>query len=319
MENILVTGGSGFIGSHLTQLLIKKNRKVTLLDDFSRGNKSYIEEITDKVKIIDGDIREKEVVKNTLKEIDIVIHLAAINGTKYFYEIPDRVLDVNIKGTFNIIEEAGKAGIKRFVFSSSSEVYGFPRSFPTKENHELQIMDPINPRFSYAGSKIAGELIVINFARKFGMEYGILRFHNVYGPKMGEEHVIPQFIKRLCFNQDFIVQGDGTQTRSFCYVSDAVEGTYLVSTKREAANQIFNIGNDQPTTINELINLLSEISNKKIKPKYDLNSKQLSGSTLKRQPDITRARKILGYEPKVNMKEGLEMTYNWYIDHFHRK
>jgi nucleoside-diphosphate-sugar epimerase len=146
-----------------------------------------------------------------------VYHLAAINGTKYFYEIPGKVLNVNVNGTINFVNWLQNSKVKRFFFSSSSEVYGFPKVFPTPETEELSIPDPTNPRFSYSSSKILGEIIVINFARTFGIDYSIGRIHNAYGPQMGFEHVMPEFIKRCVLNEEFTVQGDGAESRCFCF------------------------------------------------------------------------------------------------------
>ncbi len=315
-KNVLVTGGAGFIGSSLSEYFASKGYNVKILDDFSRGKISNIKSIKGKFEIIHGDIKDKKVLSDALKNIDVVLHLAAINGTRFFYEIPHKVLDVNITGTLEILKSVSTEGISRFVFSSSSEVYGYPKSFPTNEEHLLQIMNPINPRFSYAVSKIAGESMVINFAKQFGFDYTILRLHNIYGPKMGNEHVIPEFIRRQVSNEKFIVQGDGTQIRSFCFISDATVGIFLASTRKKGANQIFNIGNDNPTSINDLIKLLSKIVGKKIVPVYNTKSKQIEGSTLRRQPDISKAQKLLDYVPEVSLENGLKITYQWYENHF---
>jgi len=315
-KKILVTGGAGFIGSHLCELLIDEGFTVKVFDDLFRGNKSNLSSIQKSLEFECGDIKNKEDVSKAVKNVDIIVHLAAINGTRFFYEIPEKVLDVNVKGTLNILEAAANNNVKHVVFSSSSEVYGYPLSFPTNENHVLQIMDPLNSRFSYAGSKIVGELMVINFAKAFGFDYSILRFHNVYGPRMGHEHVFPEFIRRIIRNEDFVVQGDGTQTRSFCYISDAIKGIFYCLVKDAAKNQIFNIGNDKEISLNEVIDLLSKISGKEINPKYNIKSDQLTGSTLRRQPDISKARKLLGYEPEIELKKGLKKTFQWYENHY---
>jgi len=315
-KKILITGGAGFIGSFLSKFLLDNGFEVKIFDDLSRGNNSNLDSIKNEIEFTNGDIRNKQHVLKATKDIDSIIHLAAINGTRFFYEIPNTVLDVNVIGTLNVLEVSGELGIKHVVFSSSSEVYGFPHSFPTNENHVLQLMDPTNPRFSYAASKMVGESMVINYARKFGINYTILRFHNVYGPRMGHEHVFPEFIKRIVLNEEFKVQGNGLQTRSFCYISDVVKGIMLSMIKDEGKNQIFNIGNDKETTLKEVINLLGEISGKKIIPKYDESSTQLLGSTNRRQPDISKARKLLGYQPNVELREGLEKTYLWYENYY---
>lgn len=316
MERILVTGGSGFIGSHLCKLLIDKGHSIRILDNLFRGKASNIESIQDDIEFIQGDITDMNSLNGILENIDTVIHLAAINGTKFFYEIPHKVLSVNLMGTMNILNAAMNSGIKRFVFSSSSETYGYPQVFPTPESHLLQIMDIKNPRVSYSVSKIAGESLVINYAKQFGFDYTIMRYHNAYGPSMGNEHVITEFARRIINNEKFSVQGDGSQMRSFCYISDIVKGTYLASILDKGANEIFNIGNDKISTINQLIDLLGKISGKTVTPIYDTSSEHMIGSTLKRQPDIEKARKLLGYEPQVSIEEGLELTFKWYENYY---
>ncbi len=316
LKRILVTGGSGFIGSHLCKLLVNEGYNIRIFDNLFRGKTTNIGSIKDNIEFIQGDITNKNSVENILEDIDTVIHLAAINGTKFFYEIPHKVLSVNIIGTINILNAAINSGVKRFVFSSSSETYGFPKTFPTNENHILQIMDIKNPRFSYSISKIAGESLVINYAKQFGFDYTILRYHNAYGPSMGNEHVITEFIRRVINNEKFTVQGNGSQMRSFCYISDIVKGTFLASIQDKGVNEIFNIGNDEISTINQLINLLEKISGKKIVPNYDTTSEHMIGSTLKRQPDIKKAKELLNYEPQVSIKEGLELTFRWYENYY---
>lgn len=177
-------------------------------------------------------IPQNELFKNLFKkipsEIDSVFHLDVINGTKFFYEIPEIVMDVNIKGVQNLLEFSRKRDVKDILFTSSSEVYGSPQVFPTPETENLSIPNPYNPRFSYSASKIIGELLCINFAKKYNFKHTIVRYHNIYDPDMGHEHVIPQFIRKLAKNEEFLVEGDGTETRSFCFIDDAISATLLV-------------------------------------------------------------------------------------------
>jgi len=304
--------GGGFIGSAVSEHLIKNGYDIKILDDFSRGKLSNLDSFRDHIELIQCDIRNYDELKDIINNNDIVFHFAAVNGTRFFYEVPDKVLDVNVNGIMNILKAVKNKKISRFVFSSSSEVYGYPKYFPTDENHVLQIMDVTNPRYSYAGSKIIGEIMLVNLAKKFGFDFTILRFHNIYGPKMGNEHVIPEFLRKVILNEKFTVQGNGEQERSFCYISDAVNGIYLAATKKEGVNEIFNIRNDVNSTINDVIKCIEEVTGNKISPKYELSSDQLKGSTNKRQPDIVKARTKLGYIPSVSLKEGIMKTYLWY-------
>ena len=312
MTKILVTGGTGFVGSNLILQLIDEKNEIISFDNNSRNSFSNEILLKNNVRLIDGDITNEDELKRIPRDIDVIYHLAAINGTKYFYEIPDKVLHVNLKGTLNLMEWCRTTNVKRIFFSSSSEVYGFPSIFPTPETFPLSIPDPTNPRFSYSSSKISGETIIINFSKSVGLDYTIGRLHNAYGPKMGFEHVIPEFIQKLVMNQKFLVNGDGTESRSFCYVSDIVKGIKLVTEKIEGKNEIFNIGNSTETTINQLINELEKIHGSKISPIY---TKFNNPGTKRRVPDLSKIKK-LGYAHDISLQNGLEKTYQWYYNHY---
>lgn len=309
MDKILVTGGAGFIGSHLIERLIKEGYEVKVLDNCFRGTREYLDEITENIVFIEGSVLDPKIIEESLRGVDTVFHLAAINGTRYFYEIPHKVLEVNVKGTLNILEALLNSDVQRIIYASSSEVYGYPKYFPTDESHELVIQDPKNPRFSYAGSKLIGEILSLNYAHAYGFEAVILRPHNIYGQRMGYEHVIPEFIKRLVLDEEFTIQGKGETARSFCFISDCVEGFFLAAVTKNATNQCFNIGNDEETRILDLAYMIASIAGKTIKP---VSVPLPEGGTTRRQPDISKAKKVLGYEPEVSLKEGLEITYRWY-------
>ena len=305
MPKILITGGAGFIGYNLVNSM-KKSHEVVVFDNEFRG--SFDKFTDEKIKFVKGDITKLSDWENIPSEIDSIFHLGAINGTKFFYEIPEKVLDVNVKGVQNLIEFCRKRDVKDILFSSSSEVYGYPQVFPTPETENLSIPNPYNPRFSYSASKIIGELLCINFARKYGFKHTIVRYHNIYGPNMGHEHVMPQFIRKLTKNEEFLVEGDGTETRSFCFIDDAIAGTLLVHDDNSNGERIFNIGNDAESSILDLINLLSEVSGKNINPKFKLKE---NAGTKRRKPDISKAKSV-GYIPKIALRDGLKITYDWY-------
>ena len=305
---ILVTGGGGFIGSYLVKELINNDHELIIFDSGFRVGFVNLENIKGNVTVVKGDVTKKEDWKNIPKDIELVYHLAAINGTKYFYEIPHEVLRINVQGTLNFFDWLKDTNVQRFFFASSSEVYGFPKIFPTPENELLTLPDPKNPRYSYSSSKIVGETLSINFAKSYGISYTIGRYHNVYGPRMGFEHVIPEFIRKCVKNEEFTVQGNGSETRSFCYISDAVIGTILITEHKDGRNDIFNIGNSQEVSIKQLIQVLEEIHSKKIIPKY-IPFK--NSGVNRRVPDISKIAQ-LGYRPEVSLKEGLRETYDWY-------
>lgn len=307
---ILVTGGLGFIGSNIVSALIHRDHAVTVFDDSSRGNLDNVRDFLDRIMLVEGDIRDKSAIRAACEGIEAIVHLAAIQGTENFYRIPHHVLDVNVNGVVNMLDTCAHTGARRFFFASSSEVYGTPDIFPTPESSALKIPDVLNPRYSYAGSKIIGELMTINYAKYYGFDYTIVRYHNVYGPAMGWQHVIPQFIARLEKGEEFTVQGDGEQRRAFCYVDDAVSASLQALLTDAGANQIFNIGNpEKEWTINELVELLCKISGKKIVQKHV----PFEGEGVRRRiPDIALAQELLGFNPKVQLEEGLRRTHDWY-------
>jgi nucleoside-diphosphate-sugar epimerase len=303
---VLVTGGRGFIGARLVRDLIAKAIEVRVVDDASRGGA----ELPTDVEVLNGDVRDQALVRAACQGVDAVAHLAAVQGTGNFYEIPDVVLDVNLRGVLNVAQACASEGVRRLVFSSSSEVYGIPVDFPTGESAPLIVPDPTNPRWSYGASKIAGELVVVHTAQRRGFEYVILRYHNVYGPAMGWDHVVPQFISRLLNNEEFTVQGDGSQRRAFCYVDDAVPPTAAALTAPEAANGIFNVGNPvEEHSINELVAALERVSGTTIRPRYVPFE---GAGTKRRLPDVSRAEEVLGLRPIFALEEGLRRTYDWY-------
>jgi nucleoside-diphosphate-sugar epimerase len=305
---VLVTGGRGFIGARLVLDLLAEGVDVRVLDDGSRGGA----ELPAEVDALDGDVRDPETVQAACRGVDAVLHLAAVQGTRNFYEFPDAVLDVNLRGVLNVAQGCAAEDVQRLVFSSSSEVYGIPSEFPTPESAPLVVPDPTNPRWSYAASKIAGELVVTHTARRHGFEYAILRYHNVYGPAMGWDHVIPEFISRLVRDEEFTVQGDGSQRRAFCYVDDAVAPTRAALTAQAAAGGTFNVGNPaEEHSINDLIALLEGVTGRTIHPRY-VPFEQ--AGTDRRVPDVSRAERALGLRPTITLEDGLRRTYDWYAE-----
>ena len=301
-KTFLVTGGTGFIGSNICQLLIKKNYKVRVFDNNSRGSIRKINSIKNKIKFIKGDIRNKELLNKAMKNTDAVIHLAYVNGTKYFYSKPVLILDIAVRGILNIIEGCLKNNIKELYLASSSEVYQTPNKVPTDEKEILKIPDIFNPRFSYGGGKILTELMGAHYGKKYFKKLIIFRPHNVYGPNMGNEHVIPEFIKRFKFlkGKKFKIQGSGNEIRSFIYIEDFLQAFNLLLNKGKHLN-IYNIGTSEKIKIKDLANKLA----KKFGKKITLNRTSLTkGSTKIRTPNINKIKK-LGFKAKFNLDKGL--------------
>ena len=197
MSSILVTGGSGFIGSGLVKALVRAGHRVRVLDDNSRGSPRRLAEVAEDIEFIACDIRDAAAVETAAKGMEEVHHLAFVNGTVFFYKQPDLVLDVGVRGMLNVVDACRKQNIGKLVLASSSEVYQTPPKIPTDESAPLSVPDVLNPRYSYSGGKLISELLAINFGRKHFERVLIFRPHNVYGPDMGFEHVIPQLASRL--------------------------------------------------------------------------------------------------------------------------
>lgn len=320
MSNILVTGGSGFIGSALVKRLVCEGHSVTVFDNNSRGSKAKLGDYINDVNFIEGDIRNADEVDKACKNIDTLFHLAFINGTRYFYEIPERVLEVGVKGAINTLDAAVKNNISRYILASSSEVYQEPTVIPTPETERIIVPDVTNPRYSYSGGKIISELLAINYARNGSFDAMIFRPHNIYGPDMGYEHVIPEFVCRMKnlsarSGQDsieFPIQGTGKETRAFCYIDDFIDGLILVMQKGRSG-EIYHIGNDKEEI--EILQLAEKIAASAGIGIRITHTELQKGGTPRRCPCIDKMR-TLGYEPRIVLDEGLSRTVGWYLKHY---
>jgi nucleoside-diphosphate-sugar epimerase len=317
-RRILVTGGSGFIGSALVKALVRHGEAVRVFDDNSRGAMRRLGEVEREVEFIAGDIRDAAAVEAAMRGIDEVHHLAFVNGTATFYSAPDLVLDVGVKGIVNVIDGCRRHDVGHLVLASSSEVYQSPPHVPTDESAPLVVPDPLNPRLSYGAGKIISEMMVINHGRKHFERVLIFRPHNVYGPDMGFDHVIPQFAVRLKRAADahprgplsFPIQGSGEETRSFCHVDDLVQGV-MVMRERGAHLNIYHVGTTEEASIADLARRMARIVDREI---AFAPSAVLKGSTPRRCPDISKLA-ALGYRPRVPLDQGLPPTLKWYWDH----
>ena len=317
---ILVTGGSGFIGAALVKALVQAGHAVRVLDDNSRGNPRRLAGLEKDIEFIPGDVRDPEAVGRATAEIDEIHHLAFINGTEFFYSRPELVLDVAVRGIVNVIDACRKHNVGRLVLASSSEVYQTSRVVPTDETVPLSIPDPLNPRYSYGGGKLISELMAINFGRKYFDRVLIFRPHNVYGPDMGFEHVVPQFAVRLRRLAEahprgalrFEIQGTGEETRSFCYVDDLVAGVMLMRDKGEHLG-IYHIGTTEEVAIADLAQRIAREAGRDIEL---IAGPPAPGGTPRRCPDISKMQK-LGYTPRVPLQAGLARTLPWYWQNMH--
>ena len=307
-KTILVTGGSGFIGSNITKYLIKKKFKVIVFDNNSRGKLSRLKDEKNKFIFIKGDIRNRKKLNSIKIKIDTVIHLAYVNGTKFFYKKPFEILDIAVNGLLNVLNFCKTNKVKNFYLASSSEVYQNPLKVPTDESEMLKIPDIHNPRYSYGGGKIISELYGLHFAHKFFKKFVIFRPHNVYGKDMGNDHVIPEFInrfKKINKNKKFLIYGTGKEVRSFIHIDDFINGFDKVFNKGKN-QQIYNIGTTEKIKISNLAKLISKIIKKKIILR---RTKILKGSPSIRCPNINKIKKI-GFKQTISLEDGIRKILN---------
>lgn len=310
-KKFLVTGGGGFIGQNIVNLLSKKNNSVIIIDNNFRNINQNLKK-NKNIKFYKRDIRKKNKISKLFINVDAVVHLAYINGTEFFYKYPVDVLEVAIKGLMNVLDLCLENKIKELYLASSSEVYHHAKTIPTKENNvELKIPDVRNPRYSYACGKILTEVAGIHYGKKYFKKLIIFRPHNVYGPNMGNEHVIPQLINKIKKIRDkkntIKIQGSGNEIRTFIYIDDFISGFEKIISNGKHLN-IYNIGTTERIKINNLTKLIAKIMLKKIVLK---KGKLKKGGTPIRCPDINKIKSI-GFKKKYNLLSGLKKTIEWY-------
>lgn len=307
MYKYLVTGGAGFIGSHIVGELVHRGQSVRIVDNFSTGKKENIAPFLEKIELIEGDIKDFKVCQQAAKDMDFILHQAALTSVPRSIEDPLLTNEVNITGTLNLLLASRDAGVQRFVLASSAAVYGDNPGLPKKEDMEGF---PLSP---YAASKRMGELYCQVFNRVFGLSTVSLRYFNIFGPRQDPSSqyasVIPNFIGKMLKEKKPVVFGDGEQSRDFLYVSNVVEANILASQAREVSGEVFNIGSEERTSVNALVVKLNEVSDKEIKPTY---GEPRPGDIKHSYADISKARKMLKYEPSVSFSEGLGETVLWY-------
>jgi nucleoside-diphosphate-sugar epimerase len=310
---ILVTGGVGFIGSHLVDRLLHEGFEVTVIDNLDTGRLKNIahNQHRKEFHFIKGDIRNFNLVKETMKDIDAVFHEAALASVTLSVENPILTNDINVSGTLNLLKASSDLHVKRFIYASSAAVYG---DTPSPQKREDMTPNPTSP---YGASKLAAENYVKLFHKLYGLETVSLRYFNVYGPRQRFDiqsaygGAITIFTNRLLKNMPPIIYGDGEQTRDFVYIQDVVEANMLALNSNNAAGEVFNIGTGTPISINQIAEALKNILNKKhLKNIYtDPRPTDIRHG----YADINKANKILGYNPKFSIKEGLTELVNWYI------
>jgi UDP-glucose 4-epimerase len=301
MVTALVTGGSGFIGSHIVDSLVKKGLNVKVLDSLIKGRKKTIQHLIDdkKVVFIEGDIKDRDSVDKSMKEVDYVFHTAGVHIQRSM-ESPEECIDANVKGSYNVFKSALDHGVKRVIFSSSSSVYGDPDTLPMTETSK------INPTEPYGASKWMAEKL-LEFLGTQGLKYNILRYFNVYGSRQTLHAyyttVVTAFVNRILNNEPPIIDGKGDQSMDFTEVSDVVLGNILAM-ESNAENEIFNIGTGKSTSIKELAEIIIKALGKNIQPQF----KDREVICTKRQADTKKAKELLGFTALVPVEQGLKQV-----------
>ena len=306
MKSYLVTGGAGFIGSHITHKLLQDHHKVRVLDNFSTGKEENLDGFTGNLEIIQGDIRDKEKVRKAVNGIDVIFHEAAFVSNPLSLLEPSTCLEVNVHGTENLLEEARKAGVKRVVMASSAAVYGDTDQVPTSEKTPVQPMSP------YAASKAIIEVYARMYTKAYKLEVVALRYFNVFGPKQSPESdyaaAIPIFIRQILDGKQITIYGDGNQTRDLVYVEDIVQANLLASESSNAPGYVINICTGIETSILDVVQSLKEIGNYSQEPKYAPARK---GDIYRSAGDARLSKDVLDFNPKVSLSEGLMKTMDW--------
>lgn len=304
---ILVTGGAGFIGSNIVEELVKRRYKVRILDNFSEGKKENIEKFLNKIELIKDDIRDIKSCKSAVKDVDYVLHQAAMRSVPKSVEKPLLYNEVNITGTLNMLLASREEGVKRFIFASSSSVYGEGKKFPQREDY---LPHPVSP---YAVTKLVGEYYCKIFSKLYNLETVSLRYFNVFGPKQDplSEYaaVIPKFILWALNDEELEIHGDGLQSRDFSYIDNVVSANILSCYAKGVSGMVFNVACGKTYSILNVAELISKILNKKLKYKF---TEPRAGDVRKTYADISLSKKFLNNKPKIDLEEGLKRTIKYF-------
>jgi len=307
MASYLVTGGAGFIGSHLVDELLRRGESVRVLDDLSTGREVNLSAVRDRITFYHADIRELDKIRPCFEGVNYVAHLAALSSIPRSVADPIASNAVNVDGTLNVLVAARDAKVKRVVFAGSSSVYGDNPTLPRVESHETR---PLSP---YALTKLTAEYYCKVFTAIYGLETATVRYFNIFGPRQNPDSpytgVLSIFNVAYIRGTTPVIYGDGEQSRDFTYVANAVDATLRACTAPGASGGVFNVGVGERHTLNEIIGLMNKIYGREVKPRYDAPR---VGDARHSHADITLARTVLGYQPLVTFDEGMRLTAEWY-------
>lgn len=309
MDKFLVTGGAGFIGSNICKKLVSQGCFVRILDNLLTGKRSNLQDFIDKVEFVEADMGDENIARSAMKDIDVVLHQGALPSVPRSVEDPAATHRHCVDATFTLLLAARDTGIKRFVFASSSSVYG---DAPTMPKVETMLPMPLSP---YAAGKLAGEYYCSVFYKVFGLETISLRYFNVFGPHQDPTSqyaaAIPAFVTAILKDQPPTVFGDGLQSRDFTYVDNVVDANLLAARVEHTAGEVINIACGQSVTVNDTIEVINAAAGKNIKPIY---TDSRTGDVKHSLADISTAEKLIGFKPVVPFKQGLQLAINWYRD-----
>ena len=307
MAKVLVTGGAGFIGSALVHRLLELNAQVRVVDNFSTGFRHNLEDVKDRIDLLEGDLAEMPVAEAAARDVEWVLHQAAIPSVQRSVDDPIASNRANVTATLNLLVAARQAQVKRFVYASSSSAYGDTEVLPKVETM------PENPISPYALTKLTGEKYCVVFHRIYGLPTVCLRYFNVFGPRQNPRSpysaVISRFIDMALEGRRPTVYGDGEQSRDFTYIDNVVSANLLACQAEGVAGMFFNVGTGERHTLNELLGSLSTILGKQLEPVY---MDRRAGDVQHSQADIEKARRFLGYTPEVDFEDGLRRTVDWF-------
>jgi UDP-glucose 4-epimerase len=309
----LVTGGAGFIGSHLTERLLKNGNNVAVIDNLSTGSLKNIESFKNNTgfEFVEGDIRDVEIMEPLVEQSDVIFHLAAAVGVKLIAEDPVHTIETNIGGTEIVLNIANKFG-RKILIASSSEVYGKSEAVPFHEDDDIVLGSTCLSRWSYACTKAVDEFLGLAFHQQYGLDVVICRFFNTIGPRQTGQYgmVVPRFIQQALNGETLQIYGTGKQTRCFCYIADLVEAVISLMNCRQSSGKVYNIGNNEEISIEKLADKIIKITNSKSKKKfvpYEIAYGRPMDDMMRRVPSVERIKKTIGWEPKTSLDETLKL------------
>ena len=311
-KRVLITGGAGLVGSHIADLLVKEEvAEIIVLDDFTRGQRQNLAQAQERghLVIVEGDIRDRQLLADLMQGVDIVFHQAAIRITQCAQE-PRLAMEVLANGTFNVLEAAVNAGVKKVVAASSASIYGMAEAFPTTETHH-----PYNNRTIYGAAKTFNEGLLRSFYDMYGLDYVALRYFNVYGPRMDiygvYTEVLIRWMERIAAGQSPLIFGDGKQTMDFVYIEDIARANILAA-KADVTDEVFNIASGVESSLNDLAYSLARVMGADLQPEYGAERKV--NPVQRRLADVSKARELLGFEAQISLEEGLRRLVKWWSD-----